>query len=63
MTTGPIPPAIIMTSPRSYTTQWDTIVRPTSSETNSGVFAIFVGMIARGAGIDTTIPRTLAFER
>jgi hypothetical protein len=34
----------------------------TSSETFSAVFAIFVGMIARGAGIDTTIPRTLAFE-
>lgn len=40
-----------------------TPVRRTSSETNSEVLAIFVGMIARGAGIDTTIPRTLAFER
>ena len=40
-----------------------TPIRRTSSETNSEVFAIFVGMIARGAGIDTTIPRTLAFER
>lgn len=40
-----------------------TPVRRTSSETYSEVFAIFVGMIARGAGIDTTIPRTLAFER
>ncbi|CAN1551512.1 hypothetical protein MCEMSEM23_02204 [Rhabdaerophilaceae bacterium] len=40
-----------------------TPVRRTSSETNSAVFAIFVGMIARGAGIDTTIPRALAFER
>lgn len=40
-----------------------TPVRRTSSETNSEVFAIFVGMIARGAGINTTIPRTLAFER
>lgn len=38
-------------------------VRRTSSETNSEVFAILVGMIARGAGIDTTIPRTVAFER
>jgi hypothetical protein len=40
-----------------------TPVRRTSSETNSEVFATFVGMIARGAGIDTTIPCTLAFER
>jgi hypothetical protein len=40
-----------------------TPVRPTSSETNSEVFAKFVGMIARGAGIDTMIPRALAFER
>ena len=40
-----------------------TPVRRTSSETNSGVFAIFIRMIARGAGIDTMIPRTLAFER
>ena len=37
-----------------------TPVRRTSSETNSEVFAIFVGMIARGAGIDATIPSTLA---
>ena len=35
----------------------------TSSETNSEVFAIFVGMIARGAGSDTTIPSALAFKR
>jgi hypothetical protein len=40
-----------------------TPVQRTSSETNSAVFAIFVGMIARGAGIDATISRTLAFER
>jgi cell division septum initiation protein DivIVA len=37
--------------------------RRTSSETNSAVFAIFVGMIARGAGIDTTNARTLEFKR
>lgn len=40
-----------------------TPVRRTSSETNSEGFAIFVGMIARGAGIDTTIPIALAFKR
>jgi hypothetical protein len=39
-----------------------TPVRRTSSETYFGVFAIFVGMIARGASIDTTIPCALAFE-
>lgn len=40
-----------------------TPVRRTSSETNSEVFAIFVGMFARGAGINTTIPIALAFKR
>ena len=35
----------------------------TSSETFSGVLAIFAVMIARGAGIDTTIPSALAFKR
>ena len=35
----------------------------TSSETFSGDFAISVGMIARGAGIDTTFPSALAFKR
>ncbi len=40
-----------------------TPVRRTSSETNSAVFAIFVGMIARGAGIDTMILGTLVLKR
>ena len=35
----------------------------TSSETFSGVLTIFVGMIARGASIDTTISSALAFKR
>ena len=55
MTQGRLSPALLRRAA--------TPVRRTSSETYSGVFAIFVGMIARGAGIDTMIPSTLAFER
>jgi len=40
-----------------------TPVRRTSSETNSEVFAIFVGMIARGAGNDTTFPLHTRIEQ